>query len=528
MRKVLSIYLPNFATELVRRRMRARAGARDADIQRAILLTREVHGRAIVMKRCEIAAAAGVSEGMCLTDARALLSDGSIHIEPHQPVRDAQRLQTLANACLRFAPLVQSDGADGLLLDVTGCGRIYGGQKRVVNKVASAIERLGFTVHAAIATSVGAAWAMSHFGPLFRETKANAAPARRRFIVPEERVVELLSPLPLAALRIDEDTQAALHEVAIDTIGDLLAIDRAELADRFDEALLRRVDQALGHAFEPIDPAAPEELPGVERRFAGPVKQLEAIELTVRGLLELLATDLHRSRLGVTRIEMNVERYDAPPLKDSVTLSRPSADGGHLWTLFAPRIERLNLGYGIEMIRLTAAQTQLLPHDQEVIWDDDPTRRASPTDEAMGQFVDRMISRLSAERVCRVNLIQTHTPEGAFVYEPWERETRNTKDETAVIAADRPSLLHRRPRGIDVVCLSPDGPVVSMRQGGKHHVIVTSIGPERIAGRWWLLHDPATAIPQRDYFKVQDEQGAWWWIYRESHTGRWFCHGQWA
>jgi hypothetical protein len=32
----------------------------------------------------------------------------------------------------------------------------------------------------------------------------------------------------------------------------------------------------------------------------------------------------------------------------------------------------------------------------------------------------------------------------------------------------------------------------------------------------------------RDYFKVQDEQGRWLWIYRVLEQGCWFVHGLWA
>ena len=474
-----------------------------------------------------MAAAGGVTEGMCLTDARALLGDQPLHIAPHEPARDARKLQKLADWSLRFAPVVQPDGDDGLLLDVTGCGRIYGGQKRAVNRIAGAIARLGFSVQAAIASTVGAAWAVSHFPPRLKHHSDDRT--LHAFIIPDDQLIEILAPLPLAALRLDESTVLALHEVAVDTIGDLLAIDRAELADRFDPSLLRRLDETFGHAFEPINPTDPVELPGVERRFDGPVKQLEAIQITVRGLLELLAADLQRCRLGVTLVQMNVERYDAPGISRMVSLSRPSADAHHLWTLFAPQVERLNLGHGVEMIRLVAAQTQLLGHDQDVIWPDDPTRRASPTDQAVGQMIDRMISRLGGDRVCRLSLGDTHVPEAAASFEPWDRQPRNSQARTSnVITADRPSLLNHRPQRVQVVCLSPDGPVVSMRYCDQHRAIVTSIGPERIAGRWWLLDGPSLASPQRDYFKVQDEQGVWWWLYRQTHTSQWFCHGVWA
>ncbi len=79
------------------------------------------------------------------------------------------------------------------------------------------------------------------------------------------------------------------------------------------------------------------------------------------------------------------------------------------------------------------------------------------------------------------------------------------------------------------MAITPDGPPSWLRWRDESLTITAGIGPERIAAEWWREANPnASALPTRDYFKVQDASGRWLWVYREIETGRWFLHGEWA
>jgi protein ImuB len=65
---------------------------------------------------------------------------------------------------------------------------------------------------------------------------------------------------------------------------------------------------------------------------------------------------------------------------------------------------------------------------------------------------------------------------------------------------------------------------------GVRHRVSRADGPERIFGEWWKHDAEATAV--RDYFRVENDAGERFWIYRAGHgedgaTGshRWFLHG---
>jgi protein ImuB len=87
------------------------------------------------------------------------------------------------------------------------------------------------------------------------------------------------------------------------------------------------------------------------------------------------------------------------------------------------------------------------------------------------------------------------------------------------------------PEPVDkVVALLPDGAPRRFTWRGDTHVVRQADGPERIYGEWWRSRNEAQAV--RDYFQVEDECGARFWIFRrgdgvDRRTGdlSWYVHG---
>lgn len=94
----------------------------------------------------------------------------------------------------------------------------------------------------------------------------------------------------------------------------------------------------------------------------------------------------------------------------------------------------------------------------------------------------------------------------------------------------RPPRLLSRPEPIETMALLPDNPPVWFRWRGIRRRVRRADGPERIRGEWWK-RDAETATV-RDYFRVEDETGERYWLFRsgdgeraESGSQRWFLHG---
>lgn len=462
---------------------------------------------------------------MTLAHARALLTSDRVHIEDHDPRREHAALVKLAIWAHRFSPIVAPDPPDGLMMDITGCERAFRGEGRLLRQVLIGADRLGFCAAAAIAPTFGSAWALARYG------------GRRGAIVAPEQLRSTLSPLPIAALRVPPETVIALDELGVETIEHLLPLPRLSLPARFGPSLLLRLDQALGSAIESIQPVRPMPPMIVERLFDGATTRTDAIEACARDLLIRLCELLRERESGVRSLALTLGRVDAVPIALNATLSRPSRDPCHLWTLLRSQVERANLGFGVESLRLHALRIGRLRHTQAEHWPESATRcTTGETSHAKSAaLIDLLTSRIGAERVTRIDLLGTHIPERVAIrtpaIEPRPPATTSTEAHTPT-ALDhtpaRPSVLFKTPEPAEVLAMVPDRPPSRLRWRGYEHVIAMGIGPERIAPEWWRARTAHEPEPTRDYYRICDEQGLWLWVYREQETARWFVQGLWA
>jgi protein ImuB len=97
------------------------------------------------------------------------------------------------------------------------------------------------------------------------------------------------------------------------------------------------------------------------------------------------------------------------------------------------------------------------------------------------------------------------------------------------MTANRPHRLLDRPEAIDVIYATPEGMPRRFVWRRAVHDIARVEGPERIAPEWWRERSSARL---RDYYRVEDEDGRRYWIYREGLFGDgrggapgWYLHG---
>lgn len=192
----------------------------------------------------------------------------------------------------------------------------------------------------------------------------------------------------------------------------------------------------------------------------------------------------------------------------------------------------LDAGFGFDMIRLAALRSAAVAQRQTGL-------DQHEEDEAgFGQLVDRLSARLGQDRVLVSFPRNTHMPERAFGLVPALHGSRRTEADyrsQAELPGDppaRPIKLFRPPQPIESVAEVPDSPPsFFLWRRVRHHVRLAE-GPERIEPEWWLAigHE----VPGlRDYYRVEDENGQRFWIFREglydgANHPRWFLHGLFA
>ena len=74
----------------------------------------------------------------------------SIRILPLEAVpenlqADADLLEHIADWGLRYTPLTACDAPDGLLLDITGCAHLYGGEDALIADLSARIDAARFS-----------------------------------------------------------------------------------------------------------------------------------------------------------------------------------------------------------------------------------------------------------------------------------------------------------------------------------------------------------------------------------------------
>ena len=303
---------------------------------------------------------------------------------PENPTADARLLDAIAETCQRYTPLVAIDPTDGILFDIGGCAHLFGGEEKLRADLLARMTRLGFSARAAIAASIGAASAAARFGDTTTQVDSTRDPRGR------------LAPLPLAALRLPDETVAALARVGLKRIGDILDLPRSPLAARFGADLLRQLDRALDREDEPLTPRLPVAPYVAEKSFHEPIAREEDVLASVERLAARLKTALAARGDGARRLELALFRTDGAVKRIAADTSRPVRDPQVIRALFVERLaalgDEIDPGFGFDLERLSVLNAEPCPDEQIGLG----TREDQIE---LDRLIDRLSARLGRQRV---------------------------------------------------------------------------------------------------------------------------------
>jgi protein ImuB len=525
MRRVISLFLPTWPTDRWRRSNQPHrlSAPPPAEEEAPLVLSARVGSRVLVHAAGASALALGVIPGMAVSQAQAMLP--GLHVEVATPDQDAAALRGLAAWCLRFSPLVSSCAPDGVWIDSFGCAHLWGGEVAMLRHVVAQLRQAGISARAAMADTPGCAHAVARYG------KAAVT------VVPPGAVAEAMARLPVAALRLAPEVADALRLLGFDTVGQLIAAPRAPLTRRFGATALRRLDQALGRAAEPLEPVAPPELCRVRQGFPEPIATPDDLARVTSLLAGMLCAKMLRRQLGATRLDLVFQRVDGVAQWVRVGLGAPSRDVAHLTRLLLAQIETVDPGFGVDQVVLTASGAERLEGRQSV---SDLACDSGAVD--LTPLVDTLVNRLGGDRVFRQGSVESELPERSVTKKnpvgfggsggdigALRRPPRGSPP-PILPSWPRPTRLFCPPRRVEAMALLPDHAPVQFTWRRKPHRIRRADGPERVFGEWWVAEDEVFAV--RDYFQVEDEDGQRFWLFRNGDgqhaaTGdlSWFLHG---
>ena len=456
----------------------------------------------------EAAEAAGLWVGKKLADAQAIVPD--LRTADHDPEADARSLTALGDWAERFSPAVAPDGADGLFIDLTGGAAPWGGEAAWADDLLARLARAGVPARLAVADTAGAAWALARFGDADRVLLAPGGQAKA------------LAPLPVAALRLEPEAAAGLPRLGLTTAGQLADLPRAQLGRRFGAPTLLRLDQALGRADEALRFRRPP-TPWWERRaYHDPLSALEDLTRATGDLLAALCERLTAEGQGARRFQVVFHRADGRSFPVRVGTGRAARDPVRLLKLFAPKLEGVDPGFGVDAVTLTADRLEPLLERQTRL-----EGEAAEAEETVAALVDQLANRLGPERVWRAAPFPSHIPERAVAHAPPSAAAGGGWDPER----PRPLRLLPRPEPVQALAIAPDDPPAVFTWRGRRRRVRRAEGPERISEEWWRdvrrIPDPARV---RDYYSLEDETGERFWLFRDGLFGegrdpRWYLHG---
>ncbi len=488
----MCIWLPLLPTESAVRRHVEMQG-------KPFVLSAPQHGRMTITAANRLALNEGIRPGQVLADARALLP-GLLTL-PHNPDELAVLLEALADWCLRFSPVVAVAPPDALLLDITGCAHLWGGERAYLNHIVSRFARSGYEARAAIADTIGLAWAQAHFGP-------------QGAIVPSGQEMSALKVLPPAALRLETDILTRLEKLGFEQIGQFAEMPGSVLRRRFGDSLQLRLKQALGREAESLNPVIPKLPYEVHLPCLEPIRTASGIEIALQTLLNNLCKRLSQEGRGVRKSVFKCLRIDGNVQQISIGTNRATHNPEHLFRLFSLEISRIEPALGIEVFSLEAPLVDDVSQSQEAFWETRGGRKQ------IAELLDIIGGKVGMSAIRRYLPLEHHWPERSI------RATNSLDEMPEAAWPDKPRPLHllARPEPISVMVVLPDYPPSLFTHKGKVYKLIKSEGPERIETEWWLEE----GLP-RDYYRVEDEKGARYWIYRLGHYSdgdpQWFLHG---
>ncbi|HEX4026181.1 MAG TPA: hypothetical protein VHX18_01085 [Rhizomicrobium sp.] len=507
--RILALWLPRLPTDRLIRKHGARFDA-------PLVISQKANNTLTVYALEARAQKLGLTKGQPLANARAMVQP--LAIMGCDEKADAALLESIADWCDRFTPLVSLDAPDGLFLDITGAAHLFGGETAMLATVIGGIARQGLAVQGAIAGTSLAAHALARYAPAT--------------IVPPGGEAQAVAPLPITALECDDKALRALRHAGLKSVGMVAGRLHSELSERLGAGFVTRLKVMLGASGQPLQPhrALPDLM--AEQRFAEPIVTEEMIAASLLQLAQHLSAILEREGRGARHLEAAFFRADGKVARIVVRMGEPLRDPKVMLRLLRQRLDALadplDPGFGFDLIRLEA----LLAEETKpatISFDSNENARRQ-----IGFLVDRLAARFGDARVQRFVPQDTHIPEAQSAAVPaqdsdFDRQHWSLKR----LPGDpprRPLRLLEKPEEISVPLSEvPDGPPVRFRWRRAQFDIARAEGPERIAMEWWRSRGLT-----RDYFRVETRDGQRFWLYRDGLyrtdglAPRWYLQGLFA
>lgn len=499
MQRIICIWFPYLESErLIRQNP-------DLSQKPFVLVAREAN-RVFVSALSKAAGDMGFETDMSLVDVRAATPDMMYH--EMDPAGDIRCLRGLMRWASRFTPRVARGEGSNLYLDIAGASHLFGGEAALLETLHGQLQALGFTTHLALADTQAVAWGFAHFG----KNKSN---------ITADILRETSQDLSVEALQMSYASTTLCQRLGLKKIGALLELPRASLASRIGLEDLKQVDRFFGSAAEARQFARYRERLIEEKQFFDPLATTAGIEAAVDELLAKLCARLSQMQRGFRKASLWMDRVDHQNVSFSIQLMQPSIDLTVLKRLFSRHFEQLDVGFGIDRMRLVA--DQVAPLSQRQLGLEDSKKQNH--EDNLNRLVNELSNMFGGRQVRQFFPADSHIPEQTFTQKPILQSSPRPESWSRT-TAKRPIRLFKKPVSVLVQDGLDETTPDRIFWHGRECRLTVLTGPERIEPNWWR-HDPDWQNGARDYWWAKTHFGALLWLYRVSDDEKtqWFVHG---
>lgn len=403
--------------------------------------------------------------------------------------------RSLAVWCHQLTSKLSLEPPDGLLLEVRGSLKLFGGLAAIKRKLIEEIESRNWPFNVSTApTPLGALW-LARYGNVDCFGRDDL---RRR-----------ISELSLTVTAWPDDIIALLADIGVSRIGDCLRLPRGGFARRVGRRCRADLDRALGNAPDPrVEFALPERL-GWKIDLAAESTNHTVLQQAIEPMLDSLVTDLRRLQHQAGELEITFHHRQRPATVKHLRLVRPTIEKQRFLRPLAVQLEYMSLPAPVVGVSLSVPAVEAMDIEAPALFDDSGGAPAADRG-SRAALIECLRGRLAPEQVHGLRLKAEHRPERV-----WARRV-NLSSGTASKQAVSP-WAQRRPLWILPAPLPLADGIARLRYRGRVRPLT---GPERIESGWWDGEDIG-----RDYYTAATEAGERLWIYRDCLTRDWYLHG---
>ena len=493
MPRILSIWLPCLPLDRLTRQGDTRLFGAFAMIAEEKNAWRVTHANPAALE-------AGVIAGQALADARAICPD--LLTEPGDPVREDLLLRALWRWADGLSPRVALDAPDGLLLDISGCAHLFGGELDMGREALRRLSDLQIEAQVGIADTKGGARALARFGP---DEVTIAAPGQMR---------QALKALPIAALELPQKIVSDLARAGLTRMAHLYEQKSADLARRFGLHLTQALQTATGLAPDPVTPKAADPTYAARMTLPEPIGFLEDLENVLQRLAAQVCGRLDQDQRGARRFHLTVRCVDTGDHLLSIGFARPCFDAQAVLRQFSHPLSKLEIEYGADWFRLSAEHIEPIRLRQTAFGED-----AKRADQRL-ILIETLGNRIGFDHIRIFKARDHHVPELEF----GQVEAAGAVPDWHLAPRARPIRLFTPPEFVRIE--TPGRPPRAFKWRRLSFAADRIDGPERITPRWHREEDLRT----RDYWTVQTEQGRRLWLlnYPGDEAEDWYVAGEFA